>query len=161
MLRLASYDIVFQEVPDQVSLALNLSNCPNRCGGCHSPHLRDDVGAPLNEESLAELFEKYKDAVTCVCFMGGDADPYEVATLAAFLRAEMAGAIKTAWYSGKQNLPDSRIADHFDFIKLGPYLKHLGGLNAETTNQRFYRVEENGNLTDCTHLFRKRKTVNA
>ena len=143
-----------------MSLALNLSNCPNRCGGCHSPHLRDDVGAPLNEGSLAELFEKYKDAVTCVCFMGGDADPYEVAALAAFLRAEMAGAIKTAWYSGKQNLPDSRLAGHFDFIKLGPYIKHLGGLNAETTNQRFYHVE-NGALTDHTHLFRKRKAETA
>jgi len=157
MLRLASYDIVFQEVPGQVSLALNLSNCPNRCGGCHSPHLRDDIGVLLNEELLAELFGKYNDAVTCVCFMGGDAAPHKVASLATFLRTETAGKIKTAWYSGKQSLPDIRLAGHFDFIKLGPYIKQLGGLNAETTNQRFYRVE-NGNLIDCTHLFRKRKT---
>ena len=50
MLRYVDYDIVFQEIPDEVTLAINLSNCPNRCKGCHSPHLLENVGESLTEE---------------------------------------------------------------------------------------------------------------
>ena len=78
MLRFADYDIVFQEIPDEVTLAVNLSNCPNRCKGCHSAYLMEDVGDPLTEESLSMLLQKYGKSVTCVCFMGGDAFPDEV-----------------------------------------------------------------------------------
>ena len=85
MLRYADYDIVFQEIPGEVTLAINLSNCPNRCKGCHSPYLMDDIGEFLTEESLSWLLQKYGKAVTCVCFMGGDVYPLEVERLAQFL----------------------------------------------------------------------------
>ena len=75
MLRYADYDIVFQEIPDEVTLAINLSNCPNHCKGCHSAYLMEDIGEPLTEESLSTLLGKYGKAITCVCFMGGDASP--------------------------------------------------------------------------------------
>ena len=65
MLRYVDYDIVFQEIPDEVTLAINLSNCPNRCKGCHSPHLLENVGESLTEESLGHLLQKYGKAVTC------------------------------------------------------------------------------------------------
>ena len=38
MLKYANFDIVFQEVPDEVTLAINISNCPNQCVGCHSKY---------------------------------------------------------------------------------------------------------------------------
>ena len=47
MLKYYNYDIVFQEIPDEVTLAVNLTNCPHRCIGCHSPHLRHNIGEPL------------------------------------------------------------------------------------------------------------------
>jgi anaerobic ribonucleoside-triphosphate reductase activating protein len=152
MLRLTSYDVVFQEVPDEVTLAINISNCPNRCEGCHSPHLMEDTGMILNETLLAGLLEKYGNAVTCVCFMGGDSSPQDVDRLAAFLQENY--SIKTGWYSGKSNVPDNCSIHNFDYIKLGPYIKHLGGLNSATTNQRFYRIE-NGNMIDITNRFFK------
>ncbi|MEG2282023.1 MAG: anaerobic ribonucleoside-triphosphate reductase activating protein, partial [Rikenellaceae bacterium] len=74
-LKYVNYDIVFQEIPDEVTLAINLSNCPNRCLGCHSPYLQQDIGEPLSEEVLSKLIDKYGSAITCVCFMGGDAAP--------------------------------------------------------------------------------------
>ena len=52
MLKYVGYDIVFQEIPDQVTLAINLSLCPNHCVGCHSPYLRNDVGNVLDEKAL-------------------------------------------------------------------------------------------------------------
>ena len=45
MLKYVDYDIAFQEIPDEVTLAINLSNCPHRAG-CHSPHC-DDIGKNL------------------------------------------------------------------------------------------------------------------
>lgn len=65
MLRFHNYDIVFQEIPSEVTLAINISGCPNRCKGCHSPHLWNDIGKVLDESSIAVLMEKYGNAITC------------------------------------------------------------------------------------------------
>ena len=63
MLRLASFDVVFQEIPGEVTLALNLSGCPNRCAGCHSPHLWEEVGEPLDDNLLNSLLSGYGNAI--------------------------------------------------------------------------------------------------
>jgi anaerobic ribonucleoside-triphosphate reductase activating protein len=125
MLRYADYDIVFQEIPDEVTLAINLSNCPNHCKGCHSAYLMEDLGEPLTEESLSTLLGKYGKAITCVCFMGGDASPAEVEQLAAFLHKQTITPVKVGWYSGKSKLPEHFDVSHFQYIKLGPYIESL------------------------------------
>ena len=155
MLSLASYDIVFQEIPGEVTLALTLSGCPNRCSGCHSPHLWEAVGEPLGDELFDGLLGQYGESVTCVCFMGGDADPLEVERLACRAKEWSGGGLKTGWYSGRSALPEGCAVGAFDYVKLGPYVARLGGLDSETTNQRLYRVG-NGTLTDITHAFRRK-----
>lgn len=155
MLRFINYDIVFQEIPNEVTLAINISNCPNRCRGCHSPYLMEDKGELLNENTLVRLLHKYGNTITCVCFMGGDASPLEVESLARFLKQEYNPNIKTGWYSGKQGLPANLSLSNFDYIKLGPYMEELGGLNSPNTNQRFYRIE-NEKMIDVTDLFKKK-----
>lgn len=154
MLRLASYDIVFQEIPGEVTLALNLSCCPNRCPGCHSPYLQQDIGEHLSDGLLSGLLDSYGSSVTCVCFMGGDADPAEVERLAHLVRTYPGGTLKTGWYSGRTALPAGCRTDSFDYIKLGPYVERLGGLDSPATNQRFYKISQ-GELADHTHLFRR------
>ncbi|MDR2937002.1 MAG: anaerobic ribonucleoside-triphosphate reductase activating protein [Rikenellaceae bacterium] len=155
MLRLASYDMVFREVPGEVTLALNIAGCPNRCPGCHSPHLQEETGELLDDALLAGLLDRYGVAATCVCLMGGDVDPAEVARLAVLVRSTAGGRLKTGWYSGRAVLPEAFPLSDFNFIKLGPYVKALGGLDRESTNQRFYRVED-GKLIDLTATFRKK-----
>ena len=54
--------------------------------GCHSEYLWDDVGTPLNVMSLKAMLDKYGKDVTCIAFMGGDAEPREVDALAATLK---------------------------------------------------------------------------
>lgn len=154
MLRYADYDIVFQEIPGEVTLAINLSNCPNRCEGCHSPHLLLDKGQPLTPESLSLLLQKYGKAVTCVCFMGGDAWVAEVEHLAAYVRSQSVPPLKVGWYSGRSELPEGFNVSFFNYIKLGPYREELGGLRSPGTNQRLYRME-NGKMVDITYKFRK------
>lgn len=153
-LKVASYDIVFQEIPGEVTLALNLSGCPCHCPGCHSPHLAEDIGEVLDEELLEALIHKYAGHITCVCFMGGDAEPEEVARLAAHLKSEMGELpLKAAWYSGRPATPEtySGSLEAFDYIKFGPYVEALGGLKSEKTNQRLYKRvgEEWEDVTSC------------
>ena len=154
MLRFINYSIVFQEIPDEVTLAINLSNCPNRCKGCHSPYLMENAGNVLSGSTLLKLFEQYDKAITCVCFMGGDANPKEVENLAHFLKMKTNGLLKTGWYSGKEKIPAECSMEYFDYIKLGAYMENLGGLDSKTTNQRLYRIDDN-KMTDITYRFHK------
>ena len=159
MLRFINYDIVFQEIPGEVTLAINLSNCPNNCKGCHSPYLMEDKGEVLNEDSLGCLLQKYGNAITCVCFMGGDASPQDVDHLASYLQQTTDRRIKTGWYSGKSKLPSGCSITNFNYIKLGPYIESIGGLNSPQTNQRFYRIE-NEKMVDMTYHFQNLKKSN-
>lgn len=159
MLRYHNYNIVFQEVPGEVTLAINLSNCPNGCKGCHSQHLQENIGDELTQKVIESLLVKYGDAITCVCFMGGDADPQQVQYFAGFIKQITNMQLKTVWYSGKSKLPENFAYQNFDFLKLGPYVEELGGLDSPTTNQRFYRIENDSHLHDMTNHFAKRETI--
>ena len=154
MLRYWNYDIVFQEVPGEITLAVNITNCPIGCKGCHSSHLTADVGDILDEKSLDTILEKYRTAITCVCFMGGDSAPDEVEQLAHHVRMVSKGRLKTAWYSGRLNFPTVCTWQSYNFVKLGPYVEELGGLDSLNTNQRFYAVERD-RVVDITTKFQK------
>ena len=149
-LKYYNFDIVFQEIPDEVTLAVNITNCPHRCQDCHSPHLHNDIGHVLNEAEVDALLKKYGKQITCFCFMGGDATPQDVEHLAAYVRQK--SRLKVAWYSGNSQLPQN--FSKFDYVKVGPYLPGKGGLKSRTTNQRLYR-NQNGNPVDITTRFWK------
>ena len=148
-MKVASFDIVFQEIPGEVTRALNLSGCPCHCPGCHSPHLAEDIGEPLDESLLSGLIDRYGSMITCVCFMGGDADPEEVARWAEWVKSVKRQSsnrqLATAWYSGRQQAPfplgegGGEVPCPFDYVKLGPFVESLGGLKSPTTNQRLYK----------------------
>ena len=151
MLKYVDTKVTFAEVPNEISLCINISNCPCNCKGCHSSYLTEDIGKELNRLSLKELISNNK-GITCVSFMGGDSSPLEIGALAHFIKIYF--PIKTAWYSGRQELSKEINLNNFNFIKLGPYIEELGPLNSKTTNQRFYKIEE-GKLVDITNLFWK------
>ena len=145
-----NYDIVFQEIPDEVTLAINITHCPNGCEGCHSPHLQQDTGEGLDTSVIDALLAKYSDDITCFCFMGGDRDVTELERLAAYVREH--SDLKIGWYSGRNEMPPHPAL--FDFVKLGPYMADKGSLKQRTTNQRLYR--RNGNeWEDITAMFWK------
>ena len=158
MLKYANYDIVFQEVPEEVTLAINISNCPNQCPGCHSKYLWENIGKNLDKSELDRLVSQYKSGITCVCFMGGDAEPKEVSELAKQLKINNKN-LKMAWYSGKNELPEDVSIEHFDYIKLGRYVAELGPLDSATTNQRMIQRLADGRIKDITEFFQKKKMV--
>lgn len=155
MVRCYNFDVVFAELPGETTLALNISGCPNRCPGCHSPHLQGDTGRVLDEAELRALLDRYGRSVTCLCFMGGDAAPHEIARLAECVRRLQPG-LRTGWYSGRDELPEGLRIRSFDYVKLGRWIADRGPLSAPTTNQRLYRVHADGTTEDITDRFRRR-----
>lgn len=167
MLKYVNTMVTFSEVPDEISLCIEISNCPCHCKNCHSPYLAEDIGEPLiykdthnnrtviNCNPLSELIEANK-GITCVCLMGGDSNPEYINILGKTIKCHK---LKSAWYSGRQELSKDINLEFFDFIKLGPYKKELGPLNSRTTNQRFYKISD-GELINITSKFWKHETEN-
>lgn len=158
MLKYYNHDIVFQEYPDEVTLAINLTMCPNRCEGCHSAFLRKDIGEELSEQRIISLIDTYGDDITCVGIQGGDNDPQSVLSLGRFIKQHYEGKVHVGWYSGRMWLPEKEeLAASLDYVKLGAYVSKFGPLSSPTTNQRFYRIKADGSLEDMTHRFAKKK----
>ena len=152
MLRYCNTDIVFQEYPDEVTLAINISGCPCHCPGCHSPFLWADKGNELTIDSLTSLIEEAGEPITCIGFMGGDADPKTVDNLAFYVKQHYP-TLKTGWYTGRTAISPDIHKEYFDYIKVGPYLRHLGALNSPKTNQRMLRRCPDNSFEDITSRF--------
>lgn len=158
MLKYYNTMVVFEEIPDKVSLAINITNCQNRCIGCHSPHLRANIGAELTKEEMDRLLKK-NSGVNCVLFMGEGNDKTALLEIAKYTK-EVHG-IPIAIYSGRKDVEDEYYL-LFDYVKVGPYVPEYGPLNNETTNQRLYRInhaksENDDGKEDITYLFWKKK----
>lgn len=133
---LEDLSVVFSEIPDEITLAFNISNCLNHCVGCHSPYLKEDIGEELTSEKVSEYIEK-NGGITCVCFMGEGNDQEALVNLAKEIKISYP-TLKLAIYSGRQDVEEP-IWDTFDYIKVGPYIESYGPLNSRTTNQRLYK----------------------
>ena len=162
MLKYSKTDIVFQEIPDETSLAIAISGCRIHCKGCHSRDLWEDKGEILDVETLCGLLNKNK-GITCLLLMGGEHDINALTEL--FMYAYK--RVKTAWYCGLDLVPKDKlgIVQYLNYLKLGHFDIELGGLDSPTTNQRFYEIEHQGDGNfwrhDMTFMFQKQnKTEN-
>lgn len=133
MLKYVDTLVGFAEIPDEITLCINVSNCPCHCEGCHSPYLAEDIGERLRYDNLISLIHKNK-GITCVAFMGGDADPLSVNVYASIIKEQFPN-LKVAWYSGRDYISEDINLENFNYIKYGHYDKNKGPLNSKTTNQ--------------------------
>lgn len=172
-LKYANTQVVFTEVPNEISLAINITGCTIHCKGCHSQWLWSNKGKELTKDELHNLIENNK-GITTVLFMGGDNFIKQLTECARDIKYHYPN-LKIAWYSGRRDLEDSRnsrikeLETYLDYIKIGPYVKQLGGLDSPSTNQKFYRIDrvpaveghpELGTklkLIDQTYLFQSKK----
>ena len=68
-----------------------------------------------------------------------------------FLKVVKAYNLKTCLYTGLLEV-DEKIRSQLDYLKTGPYIESLGGLQKKTTNQIFIDVKTGENLN---HYFIK------
>ena len=80
--------IVFQELPNEITLAINISGCPCACIGCHSSYLSQDIGESLTKEALQQLIRKNKGITAILFIYAGFASPpiNDIAVIPLFLR---------------------------------------------------------------------------
>lgn len=160
MVKFVETEVVFSEIPDEVTLAVNISNCQHNCPGCHSPYLRKDIGEELTEEVIDKLI-KENDGITCFCFMGEGNDEEALIECMLYIRRNYP-ELRLGLYSGSKNI-NNRYLEYLTYYKVGGYKEEFGPLNKETTNQRLYEViltrdvDENYNpiygLNDITYKF--------
>lgn len=141
-------DVVLEEIPGKVTLAVEISNCPGACSGCHSPFLREDIGEELTAEIIDRLIAD-NFGVNCFLLLGEGKDPEALRTLARQVRNAHPD-ISLALYSGRAKVEDE-LFDLFDYVKVGPFIPEKGPLNNKETNQRLYFHRE-----DITSYFWKK-----
>ena len=150
ILRYSSYDIVLQEVPNEISLCFTITGCPLACEGCHSEYTWDgSKGCVLSNELLEKLLDRYEDTISCVLFMGGE---WEEAALIHKLQIARAYGLHTCLYTGltEEKVPTA-IKQELTWLKAGPWIEALGGLSEATTNQRFIEVSTGRILNEMFH----------
>ncbi len=152
MLKYTDTKVVFREIPDEITLAINISGCPCACEGCHSSYLADDIGEELSEQAITGLISR-NDMISCISFMGGDREPSEVSKLAEFVQ-ENYPKIKVGWYSGRDELSTEINIAAFNYIKIGSYQSKYGALDSPSTNQRLYHIEQ-CKMVDITYKMTK------
>lgn len=153
MLRYSSYDIVLQEIPNEVSLSFTITGCGLRCIGCHSEYLWDkNNGEVLTDELFVSLIKKYEGMISCVLFMGGEWHLEELLNKIKFVNEI---GLKTALYTGLNDRQIERktpqLLTELNYLKTGRWSERLGGLNQPTTNQKLRNLKTGEILN---HLFK-------
>lgn len=135
MIKSIDNSVVFEEIPDKVTLAFSITNCQNRCKGCHSAHLRCNIGEVLDENVIDEKFAKTIKMCNCVLFLGEGNDREGLIRLNNYIKSKY--NVETAIYSGRDEVEDD-LFEYFDYVKVGSYKEECGPLNKKTTNQRLF-----------------------
>ncbi|ATA68134.1 anaerobic ribonucleoside-triphosphate reductase activating protein [Capnocytophaga cynodegmi] len=143
ILRYSEYDIVLQEVPNEISLCFTITGCPLACEGCHSEHIwNPNFGQPLTLSLLEKLIEKYEGTISCVLFMGGE---WNIDQLLNFITIAKEKNLKTALYTGLNIKQVARkypqLLERLDYIKTGKWIPSLGGLDSKITNQHLLEIK--------------------
>lgn len=145
--------VVFNEVPNEISLCYSISGCKKYCKGCHSKELweENDNHFDLTEDYFTSKLNSYKGMITAICFLGGD---WYINELINFLKISKTFNLKTCLYTYENDIKDVNIdlIKELDFIKIGEFKQELGGLNNPLTNQKFINLKTGENLN---HLFKK------
>ena len=152
MLRYSGQDILFREIPGEISLAFYITGCPHNCKGCHwtkynIPNDQEQFDV-LNISHIEDQLYKYSGFISNVLFFGGDWEPEILEQMAIFIKNYK---LKTSLYTGLTmvELADSCITwNCWDYIKFGPWTGKP--LSDKNTNQRLIDIKNN---KDITHKF--------
>ena len=138
-IKYTNYQVVFREIPEEITLAINITNCPNRCVGCHSPELQQDIGDILTPNVLFGIIEAHEE-ITCVLFLGDGGNIKEIVSLIRKCKLVFT-TLKFGIYTGDNKVTiDNDIIDNVEYLKIGEFDDELGGLDMATTNQRLIKI---------------------
>lgn len=128
----SEHRVVFEEVPDEISLTFLIDGCPLNCKGCHSKSF--DNAKELGVDVFTSMLDAYDGYVSCVCFLGGEWKPKRLVEL---LDIAISKGFNTCLYTGLTEV-HPEIEERLTYVKYGPYVESLGGLTSKTTNQKMF-----------------------
>ena len=111
-------NVVLEEIPDRLTLAIDISNCTGLCEGCHSPFLRRDVGVELTPEAIDSLIAG-NFGINCFLFLGEGNDHAALMSAANYVRRAYP-SLALGLYSGRESVEDD-VWELFDYVKIGPF----------------------------------------
>ena len=152
MIKYITSQVTFEELPTEVTLSLSISNCQNRCLGCHSPELRGNIWIELTDTELKRLINK-NSGVNCVLLLGEGNEKGRLVELAGLIRSI---GLKAALYSGRDKVEED-LFQVFDYIKVGRWDERFGPLNSRTTNQILYKIENNQRINITEKFWKNEK----
>lgn len=158
--------ITFSEIPDEISLCLNITGCKCNCEGCSEPWLKKEEGIELNSDVLDNYIKENPD-ITCVCLMGGDHEQEDIKRISSYIKKK--SSLKIAFYSGKDEI-NLELIPYLDYYKIGRWiipkgdsskyhLSNNGPINFPWSNQLLFKVEDN-KLINITCKFRNKPLGN-
>lgn len=137
--------ITWNEVPEKMAYYLELGECYQNCPNCHSPHLRCKLDKYTQlEEVLSKAGQAIDDGANAIVVMGGTTSRALNKSELIELLQGLSHIAPTCLYSGSRDAEaDKEVAidGGCTWVKTGPYLEALGGLESTRTNQRFYKLE--------------------
>lgn len=171
MLKVFDSCVTFSEFPDEITLCVNISNCPGYCEGCSEPWLLEDVGEFLTEEKIDELISLHPD-ITVFGLMGGDNDQEDVVRVATYVHSKYP-KIKVGMYSGREYL-STKLLNCLNLYKIGRFILPKGPVNEwhqtnngvlqfPWSNQLLFEKMSNADgevWMNTTYKFRKEKVGN-
>lgn len=131
-------DVVFQEVPNEISLSFSIAGCKNNCKNCSWKNIKIEK-KQLTEDLYMNMLKKYKGLVSCILFLGGE---WNKDALIKNLKLAKSMGYKTCLYTGLYDISND-IKNNLDYLKTGPYIEELGGLDNINTNQKFLDLKTN------------------
>ena len=99
--------VVFEEIPDKISVAINITNCQNNCIGCHSKFLKNNMGEILDEKEIDKIMKR-ENGVDCFLFMGEGNDIPRLIELNNYVKDTY--NIETGIYSGSEDVPEAQLS---------------------------------------------------
>lgn len=135
--------ITLTEVPNHIAVFFEIGNCTVHCPGCHSPELWDTNYTKCTEtleDIEAYIREQYTKGANAVLFMGGlrSSLPGSKAFIYEILKPLAEKGYEICLYDGgTYNLALEKASVYCKWLKIGPYVENLGGLDSPKTNQRF------------------------
>lgn len=146
--------VVFQELPNEISLCFSITGCNIGCKGCHSTELWDETfGIELSDSAFSAYLTQYHGLISAVVFFGGE---WQQQALVNKLKIAQQQGLKTCLYTGLEQV-SSQLMQHLDFLKTGKWQAQLGGLDNPNSNQTFINVNTGEQLN---YLFRKTGNIN-
>lgn len=143
MLKFTDEQIVFQEVPGEVSLAFTIAGCPLGCKGCHSSYSwHSEQGTVLSSHYLQQRLQTYQGLISCVLFLGGEWQPQTLLPLLTLVRTN---GLHSCLYTGLDDV-SLDLKQQLTYLKTGRWLAERGGLDNPNTNQIFTDLRSNTRL---------------